>query len=170
MNSPRGCAYIALGSNLGDRAANLREAAERLCQSGAIECAQRSPIYETSPVGGPAGQNDYLNAVIEVATDLSAADLLARCLEIERQLGRIRGERNRAREIDLDLLLFGDAVIDRDDVCVPHPRLHLRRFVLAPLADIAPNLRHPQLDRRITDLLTTLSDGDERAVRTTLAW
>jgi 2-amino-4-hydroxy-6-hydroxymethyldihydropteridine diphosphokinase len=120
-------------------------------------CLRRvSSYYETAPVGGPAGQGEYLNAAAEIETDLAPEELLRRLLEIERQLGRIRGEPNAPRTLDLDLLLYGDLNRSAPDPVLPHPRMHERRFVLVPLADIAPNAIHPGLNVTIRALLERL--------------
>jgi 2-amino-4-hydroxy-6-hydroxymethyldihydropteridine diphosphokinase len=100
-----------------------------------VDC---SPLYRTAPVGGPPGQEDYINAVCRVQTDLSARQLLATCLDIENKFGRDRGERWGPRTLDIDLLLYDDARISEPNLVVPHPRMRERLFVLAPLADIAP--------------------------------
>ncbi len=99
-----------------------------------------SPVYETAPVGGPDEQGPYLNAVVELATTRSARQLLEVCQRLEADAGRVRAERWGARTLDVDVLLVGDLVIDEEDLVVPHPRLWDRRFVLAPLADLAPEL------------------------------
>lgn len=136
-------AYLALGANLGRRMDNLRGAVTALTDAGDIRCMRRSQVYETSAVGGPPGQNDYLNAVIEVRTSLSAWALLERCLATEARLGRVRGAPCGPRVIDIDLLLFNDETIAAPHLHVPHPRMYERGFVLAPLAQLVPDLRHP---------------------------
>ncbi|NNF03563.1 MAG: 2-amino-4-hydroxy-6-hydroxymethyldihydropteridine diphosphokinase [Rhodothermales bacterium] len=140
-------AYIALGSNLGNRADHLRGAVRRLSKTASTRVRAASPVYETEAVtldgsGGPA----YLNAVIHVETQLEPGELLARCLEIERTAGRVRrpGQRWEARSLDLDILVFDDLRIETDDLVVPHPRMSERPFVLQPLADLAPGLHLPE--------------------------
>ncbi len=138
-------AYLGLGSNLGDRAALLAVALARLEAEG-VRVRARARLYETDPVTAEP-QPLYLNTAARVETGLSADELLALCLEVERALGRARppGAASPApRPIDLDLLLYGDAVLDRPGLVVPHPRLLERPFVRIPLADVAtPGLRHP---------------------------
>jgi 2-amino-4-hydroxy-6-hydroxymethyldihydropteridine diphosphokinase len=146
-------AYIALGSNLGDRRATLGRALAALGEQGGLRVARVSPVYETRPVGGPAGQGPYLNAVAEVETELAPHSLLDVLLAVERDLGRVRDEPNGPRTIDLDLLLLGDLIHTDDRLTVPHPRLHERLFVLEPLAQLAPGLVHPALGRCVADLL-----------------
>jgi 2-amino-4-hydroxy-6-hydroxymethyldihydropteridine diphosphokinase len=146
-------AYIALGSNLGDREGYLERALTVLRQCDGIEVTRVSPMYETRPVGGPPGQGPYLNAVAEVRTERSAHDLLDVLLAIERDLGRVRQERDGPRTIDLDLLLYGDRVYADERLTVPHPRLHERLFVLQPLAQLAPGLIHPVRKQSIAELL-----------------
>lgn len=149
--------YLALGSNLGDRAAWIARAVERLAARGVV-IAARSAIYETDPVA-PDPQPLYLNAVVRGETSLSAEALLALCLDVERALGRRRpaGRAQAPREIDIDLLLYGDAIIGAPPaLVVPHPRLLERPFVRIPLCDVAaPGLRHPMtgepLDRAVPD-------------------
>lgn len=163
-------AYIALGSNLGDRLALLRSAVALLAHDHAVECRERSPIYVTSPVGGPADQADYLNAVVHVRTHLGARELLDRCLRVESALGRIRTTPDAARVIDLDLLLYAQQVIAEPGLRIPHPRMHQRRFVLVPLADLAPALVHPELGKTIAKLLADLPASAGRVERAGLAW
>lgn len=149
-------AYVALGSNLGDRADYLERALTSLRQHDGFEVTRVSPVYETRPVGGPAGLGPYLNAVAEVRTQREANEVLEALLSIEQKLGRVRHERNGPRTIDLDLLLYGDLVYADARLIVPHPRLHERLFVLQPLAQLAPGFLHPVLKRSIADLLTEL--------------
>jgi 2-amino-4-hydroxy-6-hydroxymethyldihydropteridine diphosphokinase len=146
-------AYVGLGSNLGDRRGLLAGALAALGKEDGARVLRVSPLYETAPVGGPAGQGLYLNAVAEVETTQTPHDLLQALLHIEQDLGRVRRERDGPRTIDLDLLLHGDHVHDGPDLVLPHPRLHQRLFVLRPLADLAPGLVHPVLRRSIADLL-----------------
>jgi len=130
--------YIALGGNIGDVRLTLLRAIAMLAQKPIIRIAAISKLYRTKAVGGPSGQPDYLNAAIRVQTSLSAHDLLTRCQEIETDLGRVRKEHWGARTIDLDLLVYGDEVVEDERLQLPHPRIADRLFVLAPLADIAP--------------------------------
>jgi len=148
--------YLALGSNLGDRAANLAEAVRKLaeCQVRVLRCSR---LYETEPMGLRA-QPWFLNQVVEAETDLFPLQLLARTLEIERELGRRRTLPNAPRTLDIDILLFGGFVVDTPRLRIPHPRMNDRRFVLEPLAELAPDLRHPVTRRTIRDhLAATLS-------------
>ena len=146
-------AYVALGSNLGDRAAALHDAVARLSAAPGVAVTRVSSFLENPAVGGPAGSPPFLNAVAEVRTALAPAALLDRLLEVERAMGRERRERWGPRTIDLDLVLFGDAVIDLPDLTVPHPRMHERAFVLEPLAEIAPDAVHPVLKRTAHELV-----------------
>ena len=131
-------AFVALGSNLGDRRAHLDHALGRLASLGSV--AGGSPLYETEPVGGPAGQDHYLNAVIALDTELGPERLLAELLTIERERGRERSVRWEARTLDCDLLLHGDRSVSTDHLHIPHPEMRNRPFVLAPLTDLAPEL------------------------------
>jgi 2-amino-4-hydroxy-6-hydroxymethyldihydropteridine diphosphokinase len=128
-------AFVALGSNLGDRREHLRRAVAGLPDVVAV-----SPVYETDPVGGPAGQGPYLNAVVELDTELGPRDLLDVGRRLEEEAGRVRAERWGARTLDVDVLLVGDLVVDEPDLQVPHPRLRQRAFVLVPLHDLAPDV------------------------------
>jgi 2-amino-4-hydroxy-6-hydroxymethyldihydropteridine diphosphokinase len=137
-------AFLGLGSNVGDRRGHLRAAIESL--SGVVAV---SPVYETTPVGGPAGQDDYLNAVVELDTDLGPRQLLEVCQLLEATAGRVRTERWGPRPLDVDILLVGDLVVDEPDLVIPHPRMYLRRFVMQPLHDLAPELVPPDWERRV---------------------
>lgn len=135
-------AFVALGANLGDPAASVRAAFDALAELPATRLVRASSLYRTAPVG-LAGQPDFINAVAELDTGLDAPALLAALLAIEAGNGRVRGEKNGPRTLDLDLLLHGGAVLDLPGLILPHPRLHLRAFVLAPLSEIAPDLAIP---------------------------
>jgi 2-amino-4-hydroxy-6-hydroxymethyldihydropteridine diphosphokinase len=148
--------YIALGSNLGDRQGYLNQALKLLGDHPRIRLGRLSSVHETDPVGGPAGQEVYLNAAAEMQTDLSPDELLAVLLQVERHLGRVRGERYGPRTIDLDLLLYGDLVQATADLVVPHPRMHQRLFVLGPLSEIAAQVRHPRLGVTVKRLRANL--------------
>ena len=127
-------AYLALGSNLGDRLELLRAAVRQLSEVDGVEVVRSSRVYETEPVGPP--QPAYLNAVVEVHTDLEPAELLAATRAVEDALGRVRGERWGPRNIDIDILTFDEATIDQPGLVVPHPRMHERGFVLVPLGEL----------------------------------
>jgi len=145
-------AWIALGSNLGDREQHLRAAVAGLRAERGIDVVAVSHVYETDPVGPPP-QRPYLNAVVRVQTTLSPRELLGRLLAIEHSRGRRRsGRRNASRTLDLDLLLYGDRRIDTEGLVVPHPRLHERAFVLEPLSEVAAGVSHPVLREPIGEL------------------
>ena len=132
-------AYLAIGSNLGDRLGFLRGAVTGLAAMPGIEITAVSHVYETAPVGGP-DQGPYLNAVVALDTELSAAELLVVSRTLEAEAGRVRDERWGARTLDVDVLLVGDERVDSEVLTVPHPRMWERGFVLAPLGDLAPDL------------------------------
>jgi 2-amino-4-hydroxy-6-hydroxymethyldihydropteridine diphosphokinase len=157
-------AYIALGSNLGDRKGLLDEAIEQMRLQPGIEVVAVSTYHETDPVGGPAGQGRYLNAVAQLRTTLDAPKLLRVLQSIENRLGRVRTERNGPRTLDLDLLLFGSEVHGAGDPIVPHPRMQERDFVLAPLVEIAPLAVHPVLQSTAKDLLERLKHARQPVV------
>jgi 2-amino-4-hydroxy-6-hydroxymethyldihydropteridine diphosphokinase len=148
--------FVALGTNLGDRERNLARGVSGLEERG-LRITARSSVYETEPVGGPA-QGAYLNAVVQADTALDAAGVLASCLDVERSLGRVRGVPNAPRTLDLDLLLYGSLVVRREGLTVPHPRLHERRFVLAPLMEIAPGAVHPVLGLTVAEMAAACPD------------
>lgn len=150
-------ACIAFGSNLGDRHATLAGAYKSLTADPAIRPLRASRLFETAPVGGPNGQGRFLNTVLAVETDLEPHALLARCMAVEKEFRRERKIRWDARTLDLDILLYGDAVIATPDLEVPHPRMHQRRFVMVPLADVAPNAIHPVLHESVKHLLARLA-------------
>jgi 2-amino-4-hydroxy-6-hydroxymethyldihydropteridine diphosphokinase len=147
-------AYIALGSNLGDRTANLNAAVERLRREPGVVVGAVSRYWETAPVGGPAGQAAYLNAAAAVETTLSPHELLQVLLRMENELGRVRVDRYGPRTIDLDIMLFGNQVLHEPGLTIPHPRLHERTFMLGPLAEIAPGSMHPVFRTTIAELLS----------------
>ena len=142
-------AFVGLGSNLGDRLANLRRAVDLLAAGGAVRVVAVSRVYETAPVGPP--QPDYLNAVAEVRTSLGARELLDHCLAVESEMGRVRAERWGPRTVDLDLLSFGQEEIDEPGLRVPHPRMHERGFVLVPLLELTADPKLPG-NRRVSTL------------------
>jgi 2-amino-4-hydroxy-6-hydroxymethyldihydropteridine diphosphokinase len=148
-------AYVSLGSNMGDREENIDQAIALLAEAGRVTAI--SSLYATEPVGYKE-QEDFLNAVAAVETALSAPDLLARCLSIEDRLGRSRSMRWGPRTIDLDILLYGDAILNTPTLQIPHPRMAERKFVLEPLAEIAPAAVHPVLLRTAAELLRELKD------------
>ena len=154
-------AFIGIGTNLGDRVTNYREAIRRIGELPITRVIRQSSIYETEPVGDIQGF--FLNGVVEADTGLLAVDLMRRLLGIERAMGRKRapagkGTRSGAqsRIIDLDLLFFANQIADTSALQLPHPRLHERRFVLAPMAELAPTLIHPILQKSISELLASL--------------
>lgn len=157
---------IALGSNIGDRRAHLEAALAGLAAIDGLTINAVSPLYETAPVGGPGGQGAFLNAAVAGRTTLPAADLLAALHGIEAARDRTREVHWGPRTLDLDLLIHGATVSDDPALALPHPRMHERRFVMAPAADVAPDLVHPVLGRRLADIAAALpaEAGDLRVV------
>jgi 2-amino-4-hydroxy-6-hydroxymethyldihydropteridine diphosphokinase len=153
-------AYVGLGSNLGDRTGHVAEAVERLRRTAGVRVSPLSSLLENPAVGGPAGSPPFLNAAVELRTTLSPHELLRELQAIEAALGRVRLERWGPRTIDLDLLLYGDRAVESAELTVPHPLMHGRRFVLQPLAEIAPAAVHPTLGTTVADLLIRLSNGE----------
>ncbi|GAA4795940.1 2-amino-4-hydroxy-6-hydroxymethyldihydropteridine diphosphokinase [Olivibacter ginsenosidimutans] len=153
--------YVILGSNLGDSSHVLGNALHFLTERVGTVVA-KSPIYQTAP-WGVANQPDYLNQVIRLKTSLKPEEVLEEVLNIEKDLGRTRLKKWEARIIDIDILFYDHAVIQRENLVIPHPLLHLRKFVLEPLAAIAPDFIHPVLQQTVGELLAHV--GDEHAVR-----
>jgi 2-amino-4-hydroxy-6-hydroxymethyldihydropteridine diphosphokinase len=153
--------YIGLGANLGDRRSQLESAIDSLASLPETEVVKVSGFYETDPVGGPARQPMYLNAAAELKTRLSARALLEALHGIEARAGRERAEHWGPRVLDLDILLFGDEVVAEEDLEIPHPRMHERLFVLDPLCEIAPDVRHPTLRCTVQTLLESLRGRHE---------
>lgn len=149
--------FLGLGSNLGDREAALEGALGRLEARG-FRVTRRSSLWLTEPVGGPP-QGLFLNAVAEGETTLGPRLLLEACLAIEGEMGRVRAERNGPRTIDVDVLFFGSERCSAPGLVIPHPRLHERRFVLQPLAEIAPGFVHPVLGLTVRQILGSCKDS-----------
>ncbi|MGR3317163.1 MAG: 2-amino-4-hydroxy-6-hydroxymethyldihydropteridine diphosphokinase [Candidatus Anammoxibacter sp.] len=148
-------AYIGLGSNLENREVMLATAIGKLGNNGYINVTKKSTTYETKPVGGPS-QPDFLNAALEIYTSLQPEELLARLQEIENDLGRERKIKWGPRTIDMDILLCGDSIMSNVNLQIPHPLMHTRRFVLVPLSEIAPHIKHPIFDKTIVELCDEL--------------
>ena len=152
--------YIGIGSNLGDALDNCRRAIQAISSDKSNHLLKCSPFYRTEPVGR-TDQPWFVNGVVAVKTLLSPRDLLAFILNIEKNMGRERGERWGPRVIDLDLLFYNKQILNEAGMQIPHPRLHERRFVLIPLQDIAPHLQHPVLGKTVSQILSELPETEE---------
>lgn len=148
-------AYIAIGSNLGDRKANYLEAIERIGKLPETRVVKQSSLYESEPLSDD--KNWYVNAVVEVETEYSASDLLKKLLAIEAAMGRkrIKGKRWGSRIIDLDIAFFNNEIVDKRNLKIPHPEVQNRKFVLAPMSELAPQFVHPRLSKTISELLAS---------------
>lgn len=150
-------ALVGLGANLGERHQTLDRAIAAIGETGQVRLSARSAWQETAPVGGPEGQDAFLNGAAVIETSLAPLALLKALQSIETQLGRVRGVRWDARRIDLDLLLYDEQILETPELTLPHPRMSFRRFVLAPAAEIAPHLRHPGIGWTVGELLEHLN-------------
>jgi 2-amino-4-hydroxy-6-hydroxymethyldihydropteridine diphosphokinase len=151
-------AYLALGSNLGDRAANIRSAITQLA-APELRVTKLSTFLENPAIGGPPNSPDFLNAVAEIETSLDPHALLDRLLNTEAQLGRIRTHKWAPRTIDLDIIFYADQILASPRLTIPHPLMHQRAFVLKPLAEVAPNALHPILKQTATHLLKNFDES-----------
>ncbi len=149
--------FVALGANLGNRRENIESALALLRDTAGVAVVAVSTLLENPAVGMPEGSPAFLNAVAKIETTLAAHALLKRLHEIEQELGRVREEKWVSRNIDLDLLLYGNKVLSSDNLVIPHPLMHERRFVLEPLAELAPEAVHPTLQMTIRGLLDDLN-------------
>ena len=151
-------AYIGIGSNLGDRKANTREAVERVSKLPATRIVRASSLYESEPLGD--AKTWFVNSVIELETEFPPDELLKRTKAIEKAMGRkrVKGKRWGSRVIDLDILLCDQEIVDTRSLKIPHPEMHKRRFVLLPLAELAPHVVHPHLGQSVSALLATVRD------------
>ena len=152
-------AYIGIGSNLGDRKANALEAVQRVSGLPGTKLVRASSLYESEPLGN--AKTWFVNSVIEIETEFQAEDLLKRLKAIEKAMGRkrVKGKRWGSRVIDLDILLCDQEVVEKRSLKVPHPEMHKRRFVLLPLAELAPHVVHPQLGQSVSALLAGVKDA-----------
>ncbi len=156
---PKHTVYLSLGSNLGDRAAHIEKALARLGEEG-VRIVRRSSFYQTEPVEFQA-QGWFLNIAVEAETELMPRQLLRVIGNIEREMGRKRIVRAGPRTIDIDILLFGTNIVNAAELGIPHPRMTERRFVLVPMAEVAPALRHPVLRLTMVELLAATSDRSQ---------
>jgi len=162
-------AYLGLGSNLGNRMAFLRSGRDTLVAQPGIVLIRAAGVYETEAVGGPPENPLFLNTVLQIETSLEPQQLLATCMAVENEFGRSRPVRWSPRTLDIDILFYADQVICEENLTTPHPRLQERAFVLAPLREIAPDLRHPLLEQTITALAAECA-GVEELVPMRTSW
>ncbi|MBW2474790.1 MAG: 2-amino-4-hydroxy-6-hydroxymethyldihydropteridine diphosphokinase [Deltaproteobacteria bacterium] len=162
-------AYLGLGSNLGNRMAFLRSGRDTLVDQSGIVLIRAAGVYETEAVGGPPENPLFLNTVLQIETSLEPQQLLATCMAVEDEFGRSRPVRWSPRTLDIDILFYADQVISEENLITPHPRLQERAFVLAPLREIAPDLRHPVLGQTITALAAGCA-GVEELVPMRTSW
>jgi len=155
--------FISIGSNIGDKTGYCLSALDRMDRIPGCTVKARSSLYRTEPVG-VEGQDWYVNGVAELEVELTARVLLDRLLAIEKEMGRERRKKWDSRTLDLDILLFGSQAIHEKDLIVPHPLMHERRFVLAPLTELAPDLIHPVLGKTITELLEKVPDDGQQVM------
>ena len=153
-------AYIGIGSNMGDRKGHCLVALERMAEIPGCKVTGQSDWYLTEPVG-VEGQDWYVNGVVSLSAEISAEDLLRHLLAIEKEMGRVRTGRWEPRAIDLDILLFGEEIINNEHLKIPHPLMHLRRFVLVPMGQIAPGVVHPILGMTMEALLERFSGSSQ---------
>lgn len=154
-------AYLGLGSNLGNRMAFLRSGRDALADNSAIVLIRAAGVYETRAVGGPTENPFFLNTALHIETSLNPQQLLSTCLAIEDEFGRSRPARWAPRTLDIDILFYAGQVICEENLSIPHPRLQERSFVLAPLREIAPDLRHPLLDQTVSELAAASAGIEE---------
>jgi 2-amino-4-hydroxy-6-hydroxymethyldihydropteridine diphosphokinase len=162
-------AYLGLGSNLGNRMAFLRSGRDTLVDQSGIVLIRAAGVYETKAVGGPPENPLFLNTALQIETSLDPTQLLATCMAVEDEFGRSRPVRWSPRTLDIDILFYADQVICEENLTIPHPRLQERAFVLAPLREIAPDLRHPLLEQTITALAAGCA-GVEELVPMRTSW
>jgi len=150
--------FLCIGSNIGDKLKNVTEAARRLNSDKDIRVLKRSGFYLTKSVGGPP-QEDYLNGVLKAETSILPNQFLEKLKTIEKNMGRVRRERNHPRIIDIDILLFGEVVLETEELTIPHRRMHERYFVLKGLVEIDPNIMHPIIRKTAAELLSNVGMG-----------
>ncbi|MAT39503.1 MAG: 2-amino-4-hydroxy-6-hydroxymethyldihydropteridine diphosphokinase [Ectothiorhodospiraceae bacterium] len=149
--------FIGMGSNVGDRLNYLQQATELMSEQEGVELLKASSVYETEPWGEP-DQDEYLNCVLKLQSSLEALELLHQLKSIEKQIGRKERKKWGPREIDLDILFYGDEIISTDELTVPQENMRVRRFILVPLVEIAPDLKHPEFAQTMNDLLAICPD------------
>jgi len=152
--------YLSLGSNLGDRLGFLKRGIDLISEVPELKIQKVSSVYETEPVGY-AAQPDFLNLAVSILTTIDPRKLLQTLKEIEMKIGRIHRQRWHEREIDIDIIFYGDELVNSDELVIPHPRMHLRKFVLQPLNEIASNFVHPSRQKTVSQLLSDCPDNSQ---------